>query len=542
MAGNLCNLDALIPRSDFAFDISNPAAPSDYLPLKANDLQIGSPLLLRKPDFQRETSFWSPEKVRDLVLAFSNEDLVPAVILWRSPNNEAFVIDGAHRLSSLMAWVNDDYGDGTLSQKFFGAIPEHQKKVADKARDLIEEAVGPYHKIQDAYKDERFASFKETATRLHHCHVVVQTLKGDTLKAEDSFTRINRQGVKIDETELTLIFSRFCPNAISARAVNQNGAGHPHWKKFTDYRDEIEKEAKTVHTIFFAPVLTSAVVKTTDVPIAGRLNNPDVLTMLLNAVNLANDIPATALNNRKEAEAAVPPDSDGSATAAMLKRLKKLAQRIHSEAPSSLGLNPFVYFYSLGGRHLPLSFLATLQLVSDLEKKDTYQKFSRVRAAFEEFLVANSAFIPQITRKVRGQLRGVTALYKYFEFCIQEFQEPLATQESVLAKLLASPDYKYLKPEAYDSTEFGDDFSSEVKSGVTIKHHLDTALRCEECKARMDYRAISHDHKLEKQNQGDGNPGNHATTHRYCNSARESLRHYFAEHGGVVPYGNSTKK
>jgi len=29
-------------------------------------------------------------------------------------------IDGAHRLSALIAWVNDDYGAGAISQRFFG--------------------------------------------------------------------------------------------------------------------------------------------------------------------------------------------------------------------------------------------------------------------------------------------------------------------------------------------------------------------------------------------------------------------------------------
>jgi|SRR5665213_754982 len=117
MAGGLVNLDALIPRADFAYDPRNPPNPSPFLPLKTHDLINGSPTLFRMPDFQRETSHWSPDKVRDLVLAFANEDLVPSVILWRSARNEAFVIDGAHRLSSLIAWVNNDFGDGGISKE-----------------------------------------------------------------------------------------------------------------------------------------------------------------------------------------------------------------------------------------------------------------------------------------------------------------------------------------------------------------------------------------------------------------------------------------
>jgi len=45
--------------------------------------------------------------------------LIPAIILWNS-GRYIFTIDGAHRLSALIAWVLDDYGDGIISQTFFG--------------------------------------------------------------------------------------------------------------------------------------------------------------------------------------------------------------------------------------------------------------------------------------------------------------------------------------------------------------------------------------------------------------------------------------
>ena len=36
--------------------------------------------ILRKPDFQRETTHWLPEKVAELIKAFVGGDLIPAVI------------------------------------------------------------------------------------------------------------------------------------------------------------------------------------------------------------------------------------------------------------------------------------------------------------------------------------------------------------------------------------------------------------------------------------------------------------------------------
>ena len=76
-------------------------------------------LTLRKPDFQRETASWEPQVVADLIGSFLDGDLIPSIILWRSPDTgNIFVIDGAHRLGALIAWVQDDYGDKELSRTF----------------------------------------------------------------------------------------------------------------------------------------------------------------------------------------------------------------------------------------------------------------------------------------------------------------------------------------------------------------------------------------------------------------------------------------
>lgn len=118
------NLDALISRSDFAArDGSEITAQTldSFEKIALRDL-VGSSnflyKLLRKPDFQRETTQWSPQQIATLVESFLNGELIPAVILWKSSTN-VFVIDGGHRLSALLAWAHDDYGDGPISFNFF---------------------------------------------------------------------------------------------------------------------------------------------------------------------------------------------------------------------------------------------------------------------------------------------------------------------------------------------------------------------------------------------------------------------------------------
>ncbi len=97
------DIDALIPREDFEIKDhvggSTGARPST---LSITDLKKGAFFFsaARKPDFQRETNEWEAEKICGLIESFVNGDLIPAVILWRSPGGYTFVIDGSHRLSA----------------------------------------------------------------------------------------------------------------------------------------------------------------------------------------------------------------------------------------------------------------------------------------------------------------------------------------------------------------------------------------------------------------------------------------------------------
>ena len=148
---NVVNLDALIPREDMG-------VASETLGSKLNAIDILHledhffARSLRKPDFQRETVHWSPDKVLDLIRAFIDADLVPAVILWQRGAN-VFVIDGAHRLSALMAWVNDDYGDGAISIDYFGYIPDEQRRIAERTRKVVNEKIGAYLEYRAARKN-----------------------------------------------------------------------------------------------------------------------------------------------------------------------------------------------------------------------------------------------------------------------------------------------------------------------------------------------------------------------------------------------------
>jgi hypothetical protein len=146
------NLDALIPCEDFEVSRDGDAPVKQTIDIKDLERDAFFYRSLRKPDFQRETDQWDPQRVAGLIKTFIEGDLIPAVILWKN-KDLLFVIDGSHRLSALIAWVQDDYGDGNLSQRFFNfTVPEEQKRVADRTRELIAKAIGNYAQHQDAIK------------------------------------------------------------------------------------------------------------------------------------------------------------------------------------------------------------------------------------------------------------------------------------------------------------------------------------------------------------------------------------------------------
>jgi hypothetical protein len=175
--------------------------------LKKGELFVES---LRKPQFQRSTWQWSPDKVYNLIKSFTDGDLIPAVIMWQGQGNN-FVIDGAHRLSALMAWINDDYGDGNLSIAMFGANLERgQIEKAKQVKKLIEANIGKYSDIiwaaqnQDKATPERLKVAQTLASK----GIDLQWVPGDAAKAEVSFFKINESASPLDSSEKRLLNAR----------------------------------------------------------------------------------------------------------------------------------------------------------------------------------------------------------------------------------------------------------------------------------------------------------------------------------------------
>ena len=270
------NLDAMIPRADFCESDDAASQAEKIQSLGLSQLDEGSFLIpsLHKPDFQRETNQWTMEQIVIFLKSFLDNELVPSVILWKSPG-KIFVIDGAHRLSVLLAWIRDDYGDGTRSMKFYdGQASKEQLSTADTLRKRISREIGSFTRIRSAMLDISSVESDIVLTR-RASNAITRTLslqwvEGDAEKAESSFFKINKQGTPLDKVEERLLRNRRKPIAIGARSIVRAGSGHKYWSQFEEkYQVEIEDLARQLHKIMFSPEIEFPI-KTLNLPHGGR--------------------------------------------------------------------------------------------------------------------------------------------------------------------------------------------------------------------------------------------------------------------------------
>lgn len=515
---NVVNLDAMIRRADLA---APGEAGEDVPALSIPQLERTGFLYpaLRKPDFQRETAHWSPEQVADLIATFARRDLIPAVILWRAGQN-VFVIDGAHRLSALISWVHDDYGDKEVSRKAFQDIPDDQIAAAEKTRALVAASVGSYrdHKIALEYPDRVSADIAERAGRIGWQNIPAQWIQThDHDRAEKSFFRINQGGTKIDPTERRILNARGSATALSSRAILRAGSGHNYWDKFdTPTQLRIEEFGKEIHNLLFLPSLTLPI-KTLDVPMAGQGYGPHVLPFLFDLINVTNDVPVPDSSHKKIGKAdELAPDPTGTKTIEYLANARAMIWRLCSTHASSLGLHPALYFYSPSGVFQPGALLTFVTLFKGWDTKE-FLAFTQARSKFEEFLLANRG-ITEGVRKLGSGSRSrprILALYRKIISDIEsgasvtKIKESLAKDENFAFLVVEPPPKVGAK---------GGPFKKETKGGAFLREALPGAPKCPTCGGLMHKNGMQTGHKQHRRIGGDNSLGNAQVQHPFCNS------------------------
>lgn len=517
----IVTLDAMIPRADFCESDDASAQSEKIQSLGLSQLDQGSYFLpnLHKPDFQRETNQWSIDQVIVFLKSFLDNELVPSVILWKSPG-KIFVIDGAHRLSALIAWIRDDYGDGIHSKTFYGDnISKQQQSIANSLRKKISEEIGSFVQFKEAMINmesipmesvlARRASNATTRT------LALQWVEGDAEKAESSFFKINKQGTSLDKTEERLLLNRRQPIAIGSRAIVRAGSGHKYWSKFDESKkNEIESLAEQLHRIMFSPEIEFPI-KTLNLPHGGQASP-------IEAYNILMDLFGYVIhgNNKTQSESYLYSDDDtGKSTIRALNAVYRVMSRITGNDVQSLGLHPAVYFYSSTGKHWDTIFVAMVNVIAKAVRSnnsDFFRNFTKRRKTIETVFLKNKSLIAQANQAIYSRNR----VQKWSDLIEKLSLGRLFSDGISQDEILDSLDLKG-RLIASEIKEAGTNFSSNTKSALFLKNSIERAQSCPLCGGLIVVeKSVSFDHIVPKGKGGKGNLQNAQMTHPYCNSIK----------------------
>ncbi len=512
-------LDALIPREDFDIlsDIGGNNNTRNKSTLSIEDLKYDSFFFsaLRKPIFQRETNEWDPNKICGIIESFIGSELIPSIILWRNQGGYIFVIDGAHRLSSLGAWINDDYGDGEISRQYYGnIISQEQLEIAKKTRELINQRVGSFKEILSITRNPTIAvdeNKRIIAKNLGALAVQLQWVEGNADKAEDSFLKINQCATKISDAELELIENRDKAYALAARAIVRAGQGYQYWSKFSqDAQAKILDSAKKIYLIMFGETPMN-IDDINSFSIGGTQSSSLTLDVVNQTVKICNGI-----SDVKEAEI-----GNENNVISMLRNTLKLLQYMHSKEKFSLGLHPFVYFYSDLGKHKIGSYYGMLLFVKNLIYENRLNEFIKIRASFEEVVYTYSFVVQQIIRKYRQTKRSYDKVANYFYDLMNIIcKKSNISSKDIINELRNLPEYKYLQAEIIDNeeVEIRGNFSRGRRQQIKLQTFVSNLPKCPICGGYLDNYSISVDHIIRKADGGCNSKSNGQVTHLYCNT------------------------
>lgn len=516
------NLDALIARDDFEITSEEESfAPVFCLPeLEARKNTFN---ILRKPEFQRATSDWTPTQVVEIVKNFVDGDLIPAVIIWNSPSRLQFIMDGAHRLSALIAWVNDDYGFGTISQKFYGVegISAAQREAHFTTKDIMKLELGSYQDLLKISSEDGVGTAEERrrATGMNSRPIQIQSYsRPDPRKAEISFYRINQGGTPLNGEEREIIRTRRWPESIAARALWRVGQGKQYWSAFAaDKRKEIEHLAADTHALLLKPEFDSKV-SPMQIPLVGMGSSNASMGVLDQFILLANNLPERERRNPsvEPLESSDPKiDSTGDTTIKYLQGGMRLAETLASKRPFSFGLHPAVYAYSKACKFLPGAFFAETMLVKDIIKRDKAHWFTDHRCEFEEFLVANKHHLSVLTHDGGSKMKSAPHILAYW----QKVLDVISSGSDPLDALKHDARYAKLVESGEPIPEqISTKISKTASHAMALKSVLQAAARCPECGARIYKDAWTHGHEINASEGGSGHSDNLKMTHPFCNS------------------------
>ncbi|KAJ74309.1 hypothetical protein M222_1558 [Enterococcus faecalis AZ19] len=424
-----CHLEHLIPR----IELDDEAESSGFhqtTDRKANfsltDLENGQFFYdqLKKPYFQRDTNEWTVERVEKLLNTFLEDGLIPAIILWETNDGDILIIDGAHRISSLIAWVNNDFGRVNVSST----------NTHHEISDYFNSKIGNYEEIKRS-KEEKYKNVKQIIAKKS---VPIQWVTGDYEKVKESFIRINEQGVTLSNDEKELIQKDKLPTSKLARAILSHGTGQ-------SSKNQTEN-SKTIFEYFFTPTLIRDNVF---YPMFGAMDEDFVISKVFNVLKIIDE--------------SYDEDVD-------------LSERVLEFARFSqdyLQISNKVYFYGANQHYKNSSLFGFSSFILELMRdNELLQKYLKHRGKFEDFLTENERFVQTISRKRRQSSKAVTDILMYYKTVLESISKK---DEEIIYKK-----FSYLSKSQSEQTP-----RQKIIEGKYIEF-LEKIPRCPICKGYID--------------------------------------------------------
>jgi hypothetical protein len=513
---------------------------------------------LVKPDFQRATCAWDPEACVTFLRSVLRRRIIPSIILWRS--NETglvYVLDGAHRLSVLRAWMIDDWGD---KAEDFYVRNENYQEILDAAyatRRLVHEHIGLFEEFEIAHKEwNRIAltggaprqsmSLRQSDMAMFYLDITAssrtlhaQWEEGDYAVAEDSFLSINRQGVPLDDLESLLIeFRNGSMGRVIMSIANAGTSGH-YWpmpldeNMQPDLRDKVSQfndRCEKIHKSLFVPPFDS---KITDVnvpcivaPGHFRLHQHliEFLPLLSEGYAVGSERIREVLGKDHKSTVHEIINNADNLISCVERKLEHLGTR--SNTSISLSIVPLIYLYNKKGvfvRALLYGWAHWLLSGSDKEIQERKIALSSVRGDLEDTLIQYKDEFSDIQHRVGAGLKSLSTIANFLQNLIGSLIEKRNATADERKKAIADI-FQPKSKSPIAKANSGRAFTKATKAEINVRELLGSCLRCEICGGILDLKqGVQYDHKDTFSTGGKSNSENGRPTHPFCNLFRERI-------------------
>lgn len=326
---------------------------------------------LFKADNQRSTECWSVQEIANFIEDCTEDQNINLCILyWKDIHGNIYIIDGAHRLSCIYAWINRYFADEQVTQA--PNFNDPQKQDIRYLRNYLGD-------LADFQKICTDAEFAEKKSKLGDIKISFRQVLGTPEDARRVFQSINSDTKRLDKYEEYHLRNRGSDAyyAIYACCYINDNKSNLEELQYTRLNELIEL-GERIHQLLFSTILLD-----NEMSHGKKIGLVNELMNIIAGDQIHNIM---SLNQGERVE---------NLMSHLLTILCRIATPVKNAGVPSLGLHPYLYFYK-DQRFQITSFLAWFSIVYEIHesrmqihhRKISFKDFTRVRRSIE-FLIAN---------------------------------------------------------------------------------------------------------------------------------------------------------